>query len=138
MSARGAYNTRQRAEIHSYLSEHKRQRLSVEQLTEGLLQRGVKVGKTTVYRYLEALSNKGAARKYVNAEGATCYQYIEDASDCARHAHLVCTECGELLHLECELMRSLSGHMHSEHGFVLDEQRTVLYGRCGHCAAQKE
>lgn len=133
MAVRGVYNTKQKTQILSYLSEHKQQRLGVDEVVQSLMELDVKVGKTTVYRHLEALSGQGAVHKYVSASGVTCYQYVEDASECKRHAHLVCAGCGELLHVECALMEQLKRHMLLEHGFDLDAEKTVLYGRCGRC-----
>ncbi len=137
MAARGAYNTRQRAEILDYLESHRQCRLSVDELVKSLAERGVAVGKTTVYRLLEALALSGAAKKYPGADGATCYQYVADASACQHHSHLVCEGCGDLLHVECDVMKRLASHMLHEHGFALDEERTLLYGRCARCRAEE-
>lgn len=133
MGARGAYNTKQKAQILLFLSGHKQRRLTVDEISQSMAQQGHGVGKTTIYRHLEALALQGAVLKYVSAEGVTCYQYFEGASGCEAHSHLVCTDCGELMHLDCELVRELDRHMMHEHGFALDNAKTVLYGRCAQC-----
>lgn len=133
MASRGAYNTRQKAQILDFLIEHEQRRLTVDEVVQRLFERGTSVGKTTVYRHLEALTEQGAVHKYA-ADGITCYQYLSDGEDCKHHSHLVCTGCGDLFHVECGLMKQLSEHMRDEHGFELDDERCVLYGRCEKCA----
>ena len=133
MASRGTYNTRQKARILDYLIEHEQRRLTVDEVVQRLAERGTSVGKTTVYRQLEALAEQGTVHKYA-ADGVTCYQYFRDAEECKRHSHMVCTGCGDLLHVECDLMKQLFEHMRDEHGFALDSDRSVLYGRCARCA----
>ena len=129
MAGRGAYSTKQRAAILNYLRANPRRKLTVDELSAAL-----EVGRTTIYRLMEALAEVGEAHKYRSAEGVCCYQYVENPEACALHAHAVCTVCGELVHLECGFVGTLAKHMRGEHGFQLDEKRTVLYGRCEHCA----
>lgn len=130
---RGVYNTKQKERILAYLIEHQRQRVSADELAARL-----SLGKTTAYRHLEALVASGEATKYALASGATCYQYVADASQCKRHSHLVCTRCGEMLHVDCDVMQQLQGHMAERHGFALDAEKSMLYGCCARCAGRKE
>mgnify|MGYP000686480787 FL=1 len=44
-----------------------------------------------------------------------------------------CLKCGKLLHAECDFLNGLSEHIEKEHDFVIDGERTVLYGVCGDC-----
>lgn len=125
---RGSYNTRQKAQILEYIEAHPRMRLTVDELA-----RTLEVGKTTVYRLLEAMSESGQVRKYQDADGATCYQYVRDTDACSRHSHLICTDCGELLHVDCELLQQLIDHVLDEHGFALNTEKMLLYGRCANC-----
>ena len=62
-----------------------------------------------------------------------CYQYFDGTGDCHRHYHLKCLKCGKLLHAECEFLNDLSEHIEKEHDFVIDGEKTVLYGICGEC-----
>ncbi|MDL2206687.1 transcriptional repressor [Eubacteriales bacterium OttesenSCG-928-N13] len=137
MSARGSYNTKQKSRILDYLMAHEQQRLTVDDVAQRLMEQGDSVGKTTVYRHLESLSEQGAVHKYVSASGAICYQYMADTSGCEHHSHLVCTDCGGLFHVECDLMHALSGHMKQEHGFELNGEKSILYGRCAECASER-
>lgn len=128
---RGAYSTKQRAMIIDYLRANPRRKLTADDLAAEL-----GVGRTTAYRLMEALAEQGDVHKYQCAEGQRCYQYVEDPIACARHVHAVCTGCGELVHLECGLVRSLADHLSEEHAFALDDKRTVIYGLCAQCAGR--
>lgn len=133
MASRGVYNTKQKESILNYLSKRPMRRVSADELAHAL-----EVGKTTAYRHLEALARAGATRKYIGGNGETCYQYVEDANACSRHSHWICTDCGEMLHIDCERMDELAKHMLSSHGFRLDAEKSVLYGRCASCLEEEK
>ncbi|MEG2174399.1 MAG: Fur family transcriptional regulator, partial [Oscillospiraceae bacterium] len=110
--------------------------LSVDDITALLEQEGSHVGRATVYRCLDRLVEQGALRRFAAGEGASaCYQFVPD-DGCIDHHHLKCTGCNALLHVECGLLDSLAAHLLSDHGFVLDTTKTVLYGLCADCAHQ--
>lgn len=130
------YNTRQGAVILNFLEENIAP-FTAEALADALQPQ--KVGKATVYRHLERLTDAGLVRRFSPAEGASaCYQYVGDHADCSQHYHMVCSRCGRLFHLDCEQLRELSDHIREHHGFILDCERTILYGICADCAAKGE
>ena len=136
---RGEYNTRQKREMMRYLSGHGLEHYTVDGFVEAMKEEGVSVGKTTVYRFLEALAEQGKARKYMSAQGnVSFYQYLEDDSHCDAHFHLMCTQCGALFHVDCAYMTQLSGHIHAAHGFTIDPRQTVLMGLCAKCSGEGE
>ena len=130
------YQTRQGAAILAALREvggH----ATADALYTAMCEAGQRVGRTTVWRQLEKLVERGVVQKYPGAPGErTCYQYVGDA-DCGSHFHLKCTACGKLIHLECGHMQALAGHVAREHGFRVDRFRTVFYGLCADCAAKE-
>lgn len=132
---RGEYSTRQKRELLKFLKEHNLQNFSVDDVVFQLQDQGAKIGRSTAYRYLEALAEQGNVRKYQNAQGITQYQHIEDDQRCSEHFHMMCKQCGALLHVNCDLMRSLSSHIADEHGFALDPRETVLVGVCAKCGS---
>ena len=130
---RGAYNTRQKRELLSFLQERSMQHFSVDDVVFEMQDRGEKVGRTTVYRYLELLAEQGSVRKYQSAQGVTQYQHVSNAEACDGHFHMMCSRCGNLLHVDCGLMRAMASHLMSEHGFQLDPRETILVGICENC-----
>lgn len=130
---RGEYSTRQKRDLLKFLKEHSLENFSVDEVMFRLQGEGAHVGRSTVYRYLEALAEQGTVRKYQNAQGVTQYQHVEDEGRCGSHFHMMCKLCGSLLHVDCNLMQSLTAHIADAHGFSLDPRETVLVGVCAKC-----
>ena len=135
MRNKNGYNTKQRNEILDYLKNNAARHLSVDDITIALSSLGISVGKTTIYRYMDKLVNEGRVRKYfVSNSKSACYEYIGDNTDCKMHYHFKCTNCGHLLHVDCDMLDCVFKHMNSDHGFVVDGTKTVIYGMCAGCA----
>ncbi len=130
---RGAYSTRQKRELLKFLQEKSMQHFSVDEVVFEMQERGEKIGRSTVYRTLEALAEQGSVRKYQGMQGITQYQHVVDAARCDDHFHMMCSRCGNLMHVDCSLMRAMSEHLMLEHGFRLDPRETILVGVCEKC-----
>ena len=134
--ARGDYMTRGYFLVRDVLMKAKGAHLFADDIHEALRERGEKVGRTTVYRQLDRLVNEGFARRTLGERGGSCYSYVEDG--CTEHYHMVCTLCGKLAHLSCDHVEELFHHIKSEHGFLVDSGKTVLYGRCAACLREEK
>ena len=134
----GEYNTRQKRALLSFLQERSMQHFSVDEVVFELRDRGETIGRSTVYRYLEMLAEQGKVRKYPGVQGVTQYQHVENAAKCDAHFHMLCSRCGNLLHVDCGLMGTLCGHLMEEHGFLLDPRETILVGICRDCRDGEE
>ena len=130
---RGEYNTRQKREMLRFLKERSMCHFSVDDVVFEMQDRGEKIGRSTVYRYLELLAEQGAVRKYQSVQGVTQYQHVEDAAQCDAHFHMMCSRCGNLFHVDCRLMGTLAAHLMADHGFMLDPRETILVGLCANC-----
>ena len=130
---RGEYNTRQKRELLAFLKERSMQHFSVDEVVFELRDRGERIGRSTVYRYLEMLADQGSVRKYQGVQGITQYQHVEDATSCDAHFHMMCSRCGNLMHVDCRLMGAMAEHLMTEHGFKLDPRETILVGLCQKC-----
>lgn len=127
------YRTRQREIILDYLRKCQDSHVTIDEVTDHLKTEGNKVGRTTIYRYMEKLTDEGLLRKYHIEEGVgACYQYQSD-SECNDHFHLKCTECGKLFHVDCEFLSQIELHVYEHHNFIVDNSKTVLYGLCSEC-----
>ena len=130
---RGEYNTWQKREMLKFLKDRSMQHFSVDDVVFDMQNQGEKIGRSTVYRYLEQLAEQGAVRKYQSVQGVTQYQHVEDAAACDGHFHMMCSKCGNLFHVDCRLMGALAKHLTEDHGFVLDPRETILVGLCEKC-----
>ena len=137
MNSATTYRTRQKERIMDCLILNKNRHITADEILDELKKEDAKVGKTTVYRYLDKLVSQGTVRKYFIEEGkGACYQYMEENLPCAEHYHLKCLECGKLIHLECDYLGDMDSHIRDRHGFYVDHCKTVLYGHCGNCAGK--
>ena len=153
----GRYQTEQKKLLIAFLAEHKNRQFSAEELSELLNcssaedreetekpeeneeskkqkeNRGKAPGKSTVYRLVTELTEDGTLRRFPKSGGrGWTYQYHR-MNDCSGHLHLKCEKCGTLLHLDCSLGDELLSHIEEEHGFLVDNQETVLFGLCAAC-----
>ena len=129
------YSTKQGRKVYEYFVNNPKKHISADELYKKL---SGSVGKATVYRQLEKLCDEGLIRKYSIGKGqSSCYQ-LNKEKHCETHYHLMCTECHKVIHLECDTLSSLSKHIMSEHGFLLDSSKTVLYGICSDCLEKQK
>ena len=133
-----SYNTIQKQIIIKFLEEHKDHHLNIDEMLELLKKEDVSVSRATLYRTIDSLVESGVVRKYlINENEKACFQYI-DSDDCHHHFHLMCSECGKLIHLECEKFEEILDHFSKDHGFKVYPGRVVLYGKCDECLKKEE
>ena len=135
---RGEYSTRQKRELLKFLQERDMQHFSVDDVVFEMQDRGEKIGRSTVYRYLELLAEQGSVRKYQSVQGITQYQHVADTTACDDHFHMMCKQCGNLMHVDCTLMHKMAEHLMEDHGFLLDPRETILVGLCAKCRGEGE
>ena len=104
---KGAYRTKQREIILDYLKKCQDGHVTIDEVTDHLKNEGNRVGRTTIYRYMEKLADEGFLRKYYIEEGVgACYQYQGNSeSACRSHFHLKCVKCGRLFHVSCDFLQ---------------------------------
>ncbi len=134
MDSKSTYTTKQGKLILSCLKKHKKEHFTAEKVHVYLKEQGTSVGQTTVYRNLDKLVKEGVVIKYAGGEGqGACYQYIEHPESCATHYHLICADCGRMIHLHCEYLDEVTAHLLEYHQFSMDKFKTVIYGLCRRC-----
>lgn len=127
------YNTKQKELLLNFLNANKNRHLSISEIANGVANEGI--GKSTVYRRMTELCQKGVVRRFRGKDGKNVvYQFMDNDRNCDSHFHLKCTECGTLQHLDCESMDKINKHIKEHHGFMVDIGTTVLYGLCSECS----
>ncbi len=139
---RGHYTTRQQLAILDCLKSFEGF-VTVDQVYDRLTAEQIKVGRATVYRFLERLEHEGLAVKCKAADSShTEYRYVAEHShqpdhDCKEDettGKLCCISCGKEFLLHCMQLEGFSRHVFNEHGFILQPEKTVFYGKCAACA----
>ncbi len=124
------YKTRQRDAILSLFIKNPEVCFSARDIIES---GEVRAGQATVYRTLSMLADERLITRFTS-DGGDFYK-LTPSDGKELHMHIVCEECGRILHIGCSFLREMERHFRSEHGFQMDTGRTVIYGRCDVCAA---
>lgn len=133
------YNTKQKERVTAVLQAAGGAHLTADEIVSALAKAGDPIGKSTVYRQLERLTEQGTVRRFFVEEGVSaCYQYVGADADCHNHYHLKCAVCGRLLHVECDFLDEVAAHIFEHHGFRISGEKTVLYGICAECREAQE
>lgn len=132
------YNTKQKKIILDFLNDNKTKCLTVNDIREFLLSKEIKVGQTTIYRYLTELEDIGMVIRYQNEVGKSQMYQVIDNQDCKSHFHLKCIDCGNITHLECDVLDNIKDHIQEDHNFKLDHSKTTIYGHCNDCQKEKQ
>lgn len=128
------YQTKQKQLLLQFLTEHKGEQLSIEEIA-GMMESAM--GKSTLYRLMNRLTEQGTVMRFRgNDQKAIRYQLVNRDKGCDGHFHAQCTSCGTLFHLHCDFMKDLGSHMGHHHQFQIDPAQTILYGTCDHCGKE--
>lgn len=134
MAQRSTYQTKQKATVLSYMEKHSDAYLTVDEVHAALSDGAKGVGRTTVYRTLEAACAQGAMAKVAGTRGeAARYRSLVEAP--STEGQLCCTRCGRAFPLACDMLNDFAAHVERHHRFAIDRRRTVLYGLCADCQA---
>ena len=89
------------------------------------------VNVSTVYRTLELFRDIGLLSETDLGTGSRQYELLEGA----RHHHVICRVCGEMLVIDDDVMRDLSDVLRERYRFEARIDHLALFGRCEVCAA---
>jgi Fur family transcriptional regulator, ferric uptake regulator len=105
---------------------------SAQEIYAELRRKGERVGLTTVYRHLQALSEQGAVDAIRDDSGETLYRQCGTR---AHHHHLTCRTCGRSVEVEGRAVEQWAERVASEAGFTQVGHTVELFGLCPACAA---
>ena len=133
------YNTKQREMILNCIASFRGVHMTAAKIFEYLKKEGLHIGRTTIYRHLEKLTESGKIFRYANDdESGICYHYVGDGKHNGGdgryvHVHFKCETCGELLHLDCDVLDEIKQHFCDMNTFVINDYKLVIYGKCERC-----
>ncbi|MDX6744679.1 transcriptional repressor [Actinocorallia sp. A-T 12471] len=93
---------------------------------------GSKIGLTTVYRALQALSESGEVDVLRTADGEAVYRAC---SSVEHHHHLVCRSCGKTIEVAGPAVEKWADALAAEHGFTDMTHTIEIFGTCPDCGA---
>lgn len=133
MTERNFYQTKQKKLIYDFFLKNPHRQFSAKEVFD-CVKSQAEIGESTVYRLIKRLTDDGDIRRF-NGKNvkSVVYQFADKGDHCHEHFHLKCENCGELIHLDCGLVKEFEKHLGINHGFSIDHLKTVVYGICGAC-----
>lgn len=132
------YNTNIKQMILNFAYENRTKTLTAGEIYAYLREAGETANRTTVYRCLDRLVAAGNMLKYVTDDGKKAsYLYKNQEAQCHHHLHLQCTECGEIIHLNCDFMDKIVEHISKNHNFSIKCDNSIIFGKCETCQKTK-
>jgi Fur family ferric uptake transcriptional regulator len=104
--------------------------LSVEDIEQQLRERGLRIGKATVYRTLDILARSGMISERDFGEGFRRYERVPGHP---HHEHLICTRCGKVVEFTNDRLERMKALIAEEYGFQHHHHRLEIYGLCREC-----
>jgi Fur family ferric uptake transcriptional regulator len=120
--------TRQRAAVDEILAGRHEFR-TAQEIHDDLRQRGDRVGLTTVYRTLQAMTDAGELDAIRTTEGETAYRRCSTG----HHHHLVCRSCGRTVEVSGPAVETWASAIAQQHGFRDVSHDLEIFGTCDHC-----
>ena len=120
--------TRQRAAVDEILAGRHEFR-TAQEIHDDLRHRGDRVGLTTVYRTLQAMTEAGELDAIRNAEGETAYRRCSTG----HHHHLVCRNCGRTVEVSGPAVETWASAVAQQHGFRDVSHDLEIFGTCDRC-----
>lgn len=93
--------------------------------------RDLRIGRATVFRTLDALSEVGVVERIDLPNGEHAYLACEPV----HHHHVVCTRCGRSCDIDDARVRSVVRDVARRTGYRIDDHRLELFGLCPDCLA---
>ena len=120
--------TSQRAAIWGALLESKGHP-SVEEIRDGLLAEGHRIGLATIYRTIKILLQSGFIRQS-RLHGMTRYEPVVNQPN---HIHFICNTCGTTVEFPSRKVESLIKRATEANGFEERYSRYAIFGTCKVC-----
>ena len=87
------------------------------------------IGRATVFRLLELLSEQGLVERIDLPDGTHAYIPCEPT----HHHHLVCLNCGATTDVDDRGIEAVTREAARRSGFKIEQHRLELFGRCPDC-----
>lgn len=132
MSERGDYKTRQREAVLKLYASLPGRPLTAGEAYQELTRLGMHIGRTTVYRCIAMLHEKGHLIAFKDQQSPSPVRYQHRGLN-ERRISVRCTGCGMIAALACDAVSEFEQHLSLDHGFTLNQEECLLPGLCSDC-----
>lgn len=91
------------------------------------------IGRATVYRTLELLTQLGLVRPIYLSEGSPSYIRAEGG-----HHHMVCSACGTVIDFDQCVAGDMAEELRKRYGFAVQSHLLEFYGLCRDCNSEQK
>ena len=103
--------------------------VSADELVDIVRKNHPGVGRMTVYRTLDLLTELGLIRPVYQGSAAAHYVLMDDG----HHHHLVCSQCNQVIEFDQCVLREIEQTVSSHYRFEIHGHLLEIYGRCQAC-----
>lgn len=128
--------TKQRQIVFKALQDSEAKHITPEELFSEIHLEHKQVGIATVYRTLNIFEELGIVNKQEFTDNAYTYELIDKNHE--HHDHLICTNCGKIIEVECIDSEEMRSSLSEKYDFELDYYSLRIYGTCSDCRNNKE
>jgi Fur family transcriptional regulator, ferric uptake regulator len=107
--------------------------LTAQEIDDRLRAQSRGVGRASVYRILELLTELRLVQRIDVGQGVARYERHQPDGD--HHHHLVCDRCGQIAPFEDPALEQAIERISRRLSFAVDDHDVVLHGACGDCRA---
>ncbi len=126
------YKTQARQQILDFMVTNPDQIFKASEIAKNLSE----ISLSTIYRNLSRLESMGMVQIVGAAENNELQYRYTGPGRCEKKMHLVCKECGKFFHLDGPALKMLQLSVLRIMGFELDQQQSMLFGRCASCSGR--
>lgn len=130
MQRAGYRLTEPRRELAQLIADRNGHFAAADLVTEAK-DRGVGVGRATVFRTLDVLTEVGVVERIELPSGEHAYITCEPL----HHHHVICSGCGRSREIDDAGLRAVVRDIARRTGYRIDDHRLELFGRCPDCLA---
>jgi Fur family ferric uptake transcriptional regulator len=105
--------------------------LTAQEIDDRLRAEGRSVGRASVYRILELLTERRLVQRIDVGQGVARYEPLLPSG--AHHHHLVCDTCGQIAPFEDASLEQAIERVARRVSFSVGDHEVVLHGVCGGC-----
>ncbi|MEK7060810.1 MAG: transcriptional repressor [Patescibacteria group bacterium] len=102
---------------------------TVKDIIQLLSEAALEVDRTTVFRIMNAFTDRGIVRKLEFGEGNFRYELLS----LPHHYHIVCTHCGTIRDVEGCDVDEIEKQTAKKYNFKIIHHRLDFFGLCEHC-----
>jgi Fur family ferric uptake transcriptional regulator len=129
--------TSRRELVLRVLLENEDKHLSAEDVYNLVKAKAPDTGLATVYRTLELFHEFDIIHSIDFGDGRKRYELGSGLGQIHQHHHLICTNCGNIIEVNEDLLEELENRVIQQHGFKITNHQLKIFGICKNCLKTK-